>query len=155
MKKEDNCLCNNKKAYFEYEIIEKYIAGIVLVGTEIKALRAKKASFNDSYCEVKDNEVFVKGFHISKYDMGNLFNHDPDRLKKLLLNKQEIIRMKTKKTQDGFSIVPLRVVLIEGLAKMEIAIVRGKKLYDKRDSMKEKEKVRAIHKTLKERANDE
>ena len=140
--KGERIVCQNKKAHHEYFISDTLEAGIVLVGTEIKSLRAGKASLQDSYCEVIDGEMFLRGLHISKYEMGNIFNHDPDRLKKLLLNKIEIIRFNTKKSKEGYTIIPLKVII--GLAK-------GKKLYDKRDDMKKADDIRYIEKSANRR----
>ena len=141
----------NRKAYHDYFISDTLEAGIVLVGTEIKSLRAGKASLQDSYCEVIDGEMFLRGLHISKYEMGNIFNHDPDRLKKLLLNKIEIIRFNTKKAKEGFTIIPLKVIIKDGLAKVIIGLAKGKKLYDKRDDMKKADDIRYIEKSANRR----
>jgi SsrA-binding protein len=149
MKQANNVLCQNKKAYFDYEILEKYQAGLVLLGTEIKSLRLHKASFVDAYCEIRKGEIFVKGLHISKYEMGNLFNHEPDRDKKLLLTKKEILKLQNKIPELGFTIVPLNIYLQDGLAKIEIAVARGKKNYDKRETLKQNDQKRAISKALK------
>lgn len=139
-------ICQNKKAYHDYFIEDTYVAGLVLVGTEIKSIRNGKATLQDCYCDIINGEMFVKGFHISKYEMGNIFNHDPDRLKKLLLNKYEIIKLNSKKTKDGYTIIPLKVVIEKGLAKMIIGLAKGKKLYDKREDLKSKDQIRYIEK---------
>ena len=146
----EKIVCQNKKAYHEYFISDELEAGIVLVGTEIKSLRASKASLQDCYCEVINGEMFLKGLHISKYDMGNIFNHDPDRFKKLLLNKHEIIKFNTKKQKDGFTIIPLRVIIKNGLAKVVIGLAKGKKLYDKREDLKKSDQLRYIEKSSKQ-----
>lgn len=146
----ERIICQNKKAYHDYFISDEVEAGIVLVGTEIKSLRASKASLQDCYCEITDGEMFLKGLHISKYEMGNIFNHDPDRLKKLLLNKHEIIRFNTKKQKEGFTIIPLRVIIKNGLAKVVIGLAKGKKLYDKREDLKKSDQLRYIEKSSKQ-----
>ncbi len=148
-KSNERIICQNKKAYHEYFISDEIEAGIVLVGTEIKSLRAAKASLQDCYCEVINGEMFLKGLHISKYEMGNIFNHDPDRMKKLLLNKIEITRLNTKKQKDGFTIIPLRVIIKNGLAKVIIGLAKGKRLYDKREDLKKSDQLRYIEKSSK------
>lgn len=144
-------VCQNKKAYHDYFISDEVEAGIVLVGTEIKSLRAGKASLQDCYCEITGGEMFLKGLHISKYEMGNIFNHDPDRLKKLLLNKIEITRFNTKKQKEGFTIIPLKVIIKNGLAKVIIGLGKGKKLYDKREDLKKSDQMRYIEKSSNKR----
>ena len=144
-------ICQNKKAYHDYFISDTYEAGIELLGTEIKSIRNKGASFNDAYCEIKNNEIFIKGLHIAKYEMGNIFNHDPDRVKRLLLHKIEIIRLNSKKTKDGYTIIPLKLYIIHGLVKVEIGVAKGKKLYDKRETIKENTEKRYIERTIKEK----
>ncbi len=146
MKKDDNLICNNKRAYHDYFIYDTFEAGLELYGTEIKSIRSHGASFNDAYCEIKNNEAFIKGLHIAKYEMGNIFNHDPDRRKRLLLHKVEIVRLATKKTQDGYTIIPLKLYYKEGLVKLEIAVCKGKKLYDKREDLKKNEQMKDIRK---------
>ncbi len=136
-----------KKAYFNYEFIEKYIAGIELKGTEIKSIREGKVNFNDAYCIFKNGELFVKGMHIAEYKMGNIFNHEPARPKKLLLHKRELLRLKQKVDEKGLTIVPVRVFINDkGLAKLEIALAKGKKLHDKRQSIKDREYNRNLNK---------
>ena len=149
--KGERIVCQNKKAYHDYFISDTIEAGLVLVGTEIKSLRAGKASLQDCYCEVINGEMFLRGLHISKYEMGNIFNHDPDRLKKLLLNKIEIIRFNTKKAKEGYTIIPLKVIIKDGLAKVIIGLAKGKKLYDKREDMKKADDQRYIEKSSNRR----
>ncbi len=144
-------VATNKKANHNYFLLDKYEAGIVLKGTEIKSVRANKVSIGDSYARIKDNEIFLVNMHISKYDHGNLFNHDETRSRKLLLNKKEITRITRKMNQDGLTLVPTKVYLERGLCKVEIALAKGKKNYDKRHSLKEKDSLRRVEKTLKER----
>ena len=145
----ERIICQNKRAYHDYFISDEIEAGIVLVGTEIKSLRAGKASLQDSYCEIIDGEMFLRGLHISKYEMGNIFNHDPDRLKKLLLTKHEIVRYHTKKQKEGFTIIPIKVIIKNGLAKVIIGLAKGKKMYDKREDIKKADQMRYIDKSSK------
>ncbi|HQP90431.1 MAG TPA: SsrA-binding protein SmpB [Bacteroidales bacterium] len=140
----------NKKAKFEYTILDKYEAGIVLTGTEIKSIRQNKASLSDAYCVFKDGELWVKNLHISEYANGTYNNHDPKRDRKLLLHKYQLKRLESKIKESGLTIVPLRLYLNDkGLAKLEIALVRGKKEYDKREAIKKRESERNISKYLK------
>jgi SsrA-binding protein len=136
---------SNKKAYFEYYIEDKYVAGMVLKGTEIKSLRAGKASFNDSYCIFDKGELFVKSFHISEYAFGTYINHEPLQERKLLLNKRELKKLESKIREKGYSIIPLKIYLNEkGFFKMEIGLGKGKKIYDKRETIKERESDRDV-----------
>lgn len=140
----------NRQAYFEYYIDDKYIAGIVLTGTEIKSLRAGKASFNDSYCYFNKGELWIKSLHIAEYSHGTGNNHLPTRERKLLLNKKELRKIESKIKEKGITVVPLRIYFSEkGLAKMEIGLGRGKKLYDKRESIKERDTQREMKKYVK------
>ena len=135
----------NKKAGFEYFLIERYIAGIVLTGTEIKSIRDGKAGLVDSYCVIFNGELFVKNLHIAEYTYGNLNNHEPKRDRKLLLNKKELRKIATKSKDVGITIIPTLLFINEkGLAKLEIAIAKGKKLYDKRENLKQNEIKREI-----------
>jgi SsrA-binding protein len=136
---------SNKKAYYEYHIEAKYIAGIVLTGTEIKSLRAGKASFNDSYCIFDKGELYVKNLHISEYNFGTHYNHEPMQERKLLLNKKELRKWENKIKEKGYTIVPLKIFIYEkGLAKMEIGLGKGKKIYDKRETIKARESDRDV-----------
>jgi SsrA-binding protein len=136
---------SNRKAYHEYFFEAKYIAGMVLSGTEIKSLRAGKASFNDSYCFFHKGELFVKSLHISEYAFGTYTNHEPLQERKLLLTKRELKKLENKTKEKGYSIIPLRIFLSEkGLAKMEIGLGKGKKTYDKRNTIKERESDRDV-----------
>ena len=128
----------NKKAYFDYFIESEFEAGISLLGTEIKSIRAGKAQLRDSYIYIKNNEAYVLNMHISKYEEGNQFNHQEDRTRKLLLHKKEIKKLKEATNQDGYSIVPLKLYLKNGYAKLKIGVAKGKKNYDKRNSLKKK-----------------
>jgi SsrA-binding protein len=130
----------NRSASFHYALDAKYEAGIVLQGTEVKSIKAGKVSFNDSFCVIHDGEVFLKSLHISEYSHGNLNNHNSTRDRKLLLNKKEINKLHAKMKEKGFTIVPLKFFYSEsGFIKLEIALARGKKMYDKRDSIKERD----------------
>lgn len=130
----------NKKAYFEYHILDKYVAGIELLGTEIKSIRAGKANLSDGFCTFVGNELFAFNIHISEYSMGSFYNHEPKRNRKLLLNKKELRKLQIKAQDKGMTIVPLQVFFNErGFAKMEIGLAQGKKLHDKRDAMKERD----------------
>jgi SsrA-binding protein len=136
---------SNRKAYHDYFFEAKYIAGMVLAGTEIKSLRNGKASFVDSYCYFHDGELFVKSLHISEYSYGTYNNHEPLQERKLLLNKRELRKLEAKTTEKGYSIIPLKIFLTEkGFFKMEIGLGKGKKLYDKREAIKERETDRDI-----------
>ena len=150
MKRNRKLIANNKKARHDYFIEEVYEAGIVLTGTEIKSVRAGKVSIKESYAKIENGEMIVYGMNISPYEQGNRFNVDPLRPRKLLLHKQEIRKLIGYTTLKGLTIVPLTVYINEdGRAKMEIAVARGKKLYDKRNDLKEKDAKRDIEKALK------
>ncbi len=136
---------NNKKAYYEYFFEATYTAGLVLQGTEIKSLRSGKASFNDSYCIFDNGELFVKSLHISEYAFGTYANHQPLQERKLLLNKKELTKLEAKSKEKGYSIIPLKIFINEkGLAKMDIGLGKGKKNYDKRETIKTRENDRDV-----------
>lgn len=135
----EKIICQNKKAYHDYFIIEEYECGIVLTGTEIKSVRLGHVNLQDSYCQIKNGEMFIYGMHISHYEKGNIFNHNTDAVRKLLLHKKEILKLSNKIIKEGFALIPLRVVIRDSLAKVDIAIAKGKKLYDKREDLKKKE----------------
>ena len=140
----------NRSAYFEYFIDDKYLAGIVLKGTEVKSLREGKANFNDSYCIFLKGELWIRSFHISEYSHGTVNNHDPIRERKLLLNKRELKKLEAKIKEKGYTIVPLRLFFNEqNLAKLEIGLGKGKKLHDKRESIKQRDTQREIKRFLK------
>ncbi len=140
----------NRQAYFEYFIDDKYVAGIVLKGTEVKSLREGKASFNDSYCIFQQDELWLRSFHISEYSHGTTNNHDPVRERKLLLNRREIKKLEGKIKEKGFTIVPLRLFLNEkNLVKVEIGLAKGKKLHDKRDTIKQRDTDREMKRYIK------
>lgn len=138
MKSNKKIICQNKKAHHEYFIEDTYECGIVLVGTEIKSIRLGKVSINEAYCHVKNSEMFIEGMHISKYELGNIFNHDPERTRKLLLHKREILKLHGHIQRDGYTLVPLTVYIENGKCKVELALAKGKKLFDKRETLKEK-----------------
>ncbi len=138
----------NKKAYFDYEIIKEYEAGIELKGTEIKAIRNGSVSLKDSFARLKNEEVYVINMYIAKYEQGNIFNHDERRERKLLLHKKEIKKIKEAITQDGYSLIPLKLYFKKNYAKLLIGVAKGKKLYDKRESLKKKDLEREQRRNL-------
>jgi len=142
-------IAHNKKVSHEYFILDSWECGIVLTGTEIKSIRLGKAAISDSYCRVKDNELFVINMNISKYAMGNIFNHEETRERKLLMAKQDIVRLGLKLKLEGTTLIPTKVYLKEGLCKVEIALCKGKKLYDKRAVEKEADEKRRVEKAIK------
>ena len=144
-------IAKNKKAYHAYFVLETLEAGIELSGTEVKSIRAGAVNLKDSYCAVKNGEMLMYNVHISPYEQGNIFNKDPKRDRRLLLHKREINRLYGKDKQEGLTIVPLSVYLKNALVKVEIGLVKGKKLYDKRDAAAQKAAGREIERTLKER----
>lgn len=141
----------NRQAYFEYFIDVKYEAGIVLAGTEVKSIRKGQVSFNDSYCLLHKEEIWVKSLHIAEYSHGNLNNHEPMRDRKLLLQKKEIKKIESKLKEKGYTLIPLRIYFNEkGLAKMEIGLAKGKKMHDKRESIRKKDTDREMKRYLKQ-----
>ncbi|AHM63081.1 ssrA-binding protein [Flammeovirgaceae bacterium 311] len=135
----------NKRAGFEYEFLEKFVAGISLQGTEIKSIRQSKVNMQDAHCGFEREEMYVYNLHISPYEEGNIYNHEPMRPRKMLLKKKEISRLKVKVEEKGLTIIPTRLFINDkGLAKLEIALARGKKLHDKRDSIKERDMAREL-----------
>ena len=150
-KKENNTVATNKKAYHDYFVLEKYEAGIELFGTEIKSIRAGRVNLKDSFCSVDDGEMFVIGMRISPYGLGNRFNRDTLRKKKLLLHKKEIMKLFGESQQQGLSIIPLELYIKNGRAKLSIGLCKGKKLYDKRAVQAKKDANRTIEREFKER----
>ena len=144
-------IAQNKKAYHDYFVDEKYEAGIELFGTEVKSIRAGKVNVKESYCDIKDGEVFVVGMHISPYEQGNVFNKDPLRPKKLLLHKREILKLFGLTAQKGYTLVPLQIYLKNSRVKVEIGLCRGNKLYDKRDDMARNDAKRDMERAFKSR----
>lgn len=141
----------NRKARFNYEVIDTIECGIVLKGTEIKSIRDGKANIKDSYGIIKNNEVFILNMHISPYENGGVFNHDETRTRKLLLHKKEILKLKNKLELEGFTLIPLKLYFVNGRAKIELGLCKGKKLYDKREDAKKKDEMREISKKYKMR----
>lgn len=138
----------NKKASFEFFLLEKFIAGIVLTGTEIKSLRSGKASINEAYCAFNNDELFVRNMHIAEYDYGTYNNHEPKRERKLLLTAKELKKLQSKLNEKGLTLVPTFLFINEkGLAKLEIALAKGKKLYDKRETLKQKDNKRDLERS--------
>lgn len=142
-------VANNKKAYHDYFIDEKYEAGIELHGTEVKSMRMGKCSIKESFIRIENGEVFVYGMHVSPYEKGNIFNKNPLRVKRLLLHKSEIHKLAGKIAEKGFTLVPLQVYFKDGRAKVEIGLARGKKLYDKRQDIAKKDQKREAEKEFK------
>jgi SsrA-binding protein len=148
----EKAIVTNRKAYHEYFIEERYEAGIVLKGTEVKSLRDGRVNLQDSYASVRDGEVFLHHCHISPYSHGNLMNHDPIRVRKLLLHKKEIDTLLGKTQQKGLTLIPLRMYFSErGQAKVELGLAKGKKLYDRRESIKAREAGREVERAIKDR----
>jgi SsrA-binding protein len=150
LKPQNNINIKNKKAYFEFEILETFTAGIQLQGTEIKSIREGKAGLVDSYCQFFGGELYVKNMHIAEYFFGNLQNHEAKRERKLLLNKKELHKLDRKVRETGLTIVPLRLYINEkGFAKIDVGLAKGKKIYDKRESLKENDSKRDIDRAMK------
>ena len=142
-------IAQNKKAYHDYFVIEKYEAGIELFGTEIKSLRNGQVNLKDSFCKVYDGELFAVGMHISPYEKGNIFNKDPLRAKKLLMHKKEIMKLNGLVGRDGYSLIPLSLYFKGSRVKVELGVCKGKKLYDKRESDAKRDAQRTIERTTK------
>ena len=147
----EKLICNNKKAYHDYFIEEKIEAGMVLTGTEVKSLRLGKANLNDAFVQVRGGEAFLNNLHISPYDFGNRANHDPDRMRKLLLHKKEIVKLFSRIREQGYTIIPLRLYFKNGMVKSELGLAKGKKLYDKREDLKKKDHQREMAQAQKNR----
>lgn len=143
-------LAQNRKAWHDYFIEDRYEAGIELAGTEVKSIRMGRLNLKDSYVEVRNGQALLHGMHISPYEKGNIFNKDPMRSRRLLLHKQEILKIGTRAMQQGYAVIPLQVYLKHGLVKLEIALCKGKKLYDKREAMAEKDAKRDIERHFRE-----
>jgi SsrA-binding protein len=144
LKDNNRVMARNKKARFDYFIEATYEAGLVLTGTEVKSIRQGKVNLRDSYAQIENGEVFVTGMHISPYEQGNIYNRDPLRKRKLLLNRSEIRKLIGLTTQKGYSLIPLSIYIKGGLVKLELAIAIGKKQYDKRESMAKKDAERRM-----------
>jgi len=140
----------NKRASFEYHLLDKYVAGLQLLGTEIKSIREGKANINDSFCSFFDDGLYIRNMHIAEYSFGSFYNHEAKRDRKLLLTKKELKKLKEKGEEKGFTIVPLRIFINErGYAKIEIALAQGKKDYDKRETLKERDSKRELDRVMK------
>ena len=144
-------IANNKKAYHDYFILDTYEAGIALHGTEVKSLRMGQCSIKEAFIRIENGEMFIYGMHISPYEKGNIFNKDPLRTRKLLLHKNEILKMLGKMKEKGIAVIPLKVYLKGSLVKVEIGLARGKKLYDKRDDIAKKDQMREAEREFKVR----
>ena len=144
-------LASNRKAYHDYFIEDKFEAGIELAGTEVKSIRKGNVNLKDSFCAVKDGEMFLYGMHVSPYEQGNIFNKDPRRPRKLLMHKREILRLYQKVKQDGYALVPLSLYFKNSRAKLEIGLAKGKKLYDKRESAAIRDAKREMDRAMKTR----
>ncbi len=142
-------ITTNRKAFHDYSIYEKYVAGIVLTGTEIKSIRKNAINLKDSFCKIEANEIFMYNCHISPYEQGNRYNHKAERTRKLLLTKKEILKMQSKIKKDGYTIIPLEVFITKGFAKIEIGLAKGKKLHDKRDDIAKKDQKREMERASK------
>ena len=147
----EKLIASNKKAFHDYFVLQKFEAGIVLTGTEMKSLRAGRANLKDAYVLLKDREAYLFGAHISPYSHGNLQNHDPERTRKLLLNRRELDKLYSETAEKGLTVVPLRLYFKGSRVKAEIAVVKGKKQYDKRDSERTRELDREAQQAMKER----
>ncbi len=141
----------NRKARYDYEIEETYEAGIVLTGTEIKSIREGKVNIKDSYAMIRNNEIYLLNTHISQYKEGNIFNHEEDRTRKLLLHKREILKLRDKLEKDGYTIVPLKIYFVKNKAKVQLGLAKGKKNYNKKETIKERDIKREMEKSLKYR----
>lgn len=149
---ERKVVCTNRKARHLYHILDTWEAGLVLTGTEVKSLRAGHATMTDAYAELRSEEVFLLNFHINPYEQGNRNNHEPTRTRKLLLNRREIRKLLGRTVEKGLTLVPLSVYFRGGYAKVEIALAKGKKAYDKRDAIQERDSKRDLARALKERS---
>ena len=150
MAKTDNkSVAQNRKAYHDYFIEDKFEAGIELAGTEVKSIRAGTLNLKDSYCTIKNGEIFVRGMHISPYEKGNIFNRDPDRARRLLMHRKEILKLNAKVMQDGVALIPLSVYFKDSRVKVEVGLCKGKKLYDKRESDAKRQAARDIDRQMK------
>jgi SsrA-binding protein len=148
-KKTKKIVNSNKKAYHDFTIFDKYDAGIVLMGTEIKSIRKGAVNLKDSFAKIEDGEIFLYKCHISPYEQGNRYNHEPERVRKLLLNKKEILKMLGKVKKENYTIVPLQLYLVNGFAKLEIGLAKGKKLHDKRDDIAKRSQDRDMQRAMK------
>ena len=150
MKESTKTIASNKKAYYDYFVLESYEAGIELCGTEVKSLRAGRVNLKDSWCNIVDGEIFVNGMHISPYDHGNIFNRDPMRVRRLLMHKKEILKLFGTLQQQGLSLIPLSLYFKGSKVKVQVGLCKGKKLYDKRASIAERDAKRNMERAFKD-----
>ncbi len=151
-KENTKTIANNKKAFHDYFVDESYEAGIELCGTEVKSIRAGNVNLKDSWCEIKDGEIFVRGMHVSPYEHGNIFNRDPMRVRKLLMHKREIMKLLGLIKQQSYTLVPLSLYFKGSRVKVQLGLCRGKKLYDKREDMANRAAKRDIDRAMKDNA---
>ncbi len=144
-------IAENRKAFHDYFVLERFEAGIELAGTEVKSIRAGQVNMKDSFCMIKNGELFVRGLHISPYEHGNIFNRDPVRPRRLLMHKREIEKLQARVMQDGVALIPLSLDILNSRVKVELGLCKGKKLYDKRESDAQRESKREIDRMMKER----
>ena len=143
-------MASNRKAFHDYFVLDRYEAGIELCGTEVKSIRAGTLNLKDSYCTIKNGELFVRGMHISPYEKGNIFNRDPDRVRRLLMHRKEILKLQQRVMQEGIALVPLSVYFKDSRVKVEVGLCKGKKLYDQRDSDAKRQAERDMNRHMKE-----
>ena len=144
-------IASNRKAFHDYFVLERFEAGIELFGTEVKSIRAGQVNLKDSYCTIREGELFVRGMHVSPYEKGNIFNRDPVRIRRLLMHKREIRKLGERVAQDGVALVPFSLYFKDSRVKVELGLCKGKKLYDKRDSDAERNAKRDMDRAMKER----
>ena len=144
-------IADNRKAFHDYFVLDRFEAGIELVGTEVKSIRGGQGNLKDAFCTVKDGELFVRGMHVSPYEHGNIFNRDPVRPRRLLMHKREIFKLNARVMQEGVALIPLSLYFKDGRVKVELGLCKGKKLYDKRQSDADRESRRDIDRMMKER----
>lgn len=142
-------IASNRKAFHDYFVLERFEAGIELFGTEVKSIRAGQVNLKDSYCTIREGELFVRGMHVSPYEKGNIFNRDPVRIRRLLMHKREIMRLYGRIKQDGYALIPLSLYFKNSKVKVEIGLAKGKKLYDKREAAAERSAKREMDRTMK------
>ena len=145
-------IASNRKAFHDYYVLERFEAGIELFGTEVKSIRGGQVNLKDSFCMIRNGELFVRGMHVSPYEKGNIFNRDPVRVRRLLMHKKEIRKLGDRVSQDGVALIPLRLYFKDSLVKVELGLCKGKKLYDKRDSDAKREAERDMDRARKERS---
>ena len=144
-------IASNRKAFHDYFVLERFEAGIELFGTEVKSIRGGQVNLKDSFCMIRNGELFVRGMHVSPYEKGNIFNRDPVRVRRLLMHKKEIRKLSDRVSQDGVALIPLRLYFKDSLVKVELGLCKGKKLYDKRESDAKREAERDMDRARKER----